>query len=298
MPSLKAANRSGLVQICYALTLFFTTILLVAGAAAAAEKPTEQLYLKFHLRSFGMRIATLKFEIDVTPKTYLVKSRMKTKGLVDFIKGSRFIATAKGIRKKSALRPLQFDITTKNSKTGTRDQVIKWNAKRMPAVSRSWQIGDFKTATMAQAIKPKMPDPLTAMLTATLQSSKNLCRDQFRVINGKTVFDMLYSYVGNDRFSADHPGVYRGQAHRCQVLYRPVAGLSKKKLAKLRTKPNQGTDTFTIWMAPVKSDQLGRVLYVPVGGSATFDGRRVDAYLVAAVLSGKALNEHSLMAKK
>ena len=64
---------------------------------------------------------------------------MKTKGLVDFISDAKFKAAATGSLKKSSLRPVQFDITTDNSRTGTRNQVIKWNGKRMPAVTRSWQ---------------------------------------------------------------------------------------------------------------------------------------------------------------
>lgn len=293
MPTSKAVNRPGFVRICCILALSALAGPLTGSPVSAAEKPVEHLFLKFHLRTFVLRVATLRFEIDVTPKTYSVLSTMKTKGLVDFISDAKFKAAATGSLKKSSLRPVQFDITTDNSRTGTRNQVIKWNGKRMPAVTRSWQLGDFKTSALAQAIKPKMPDPLTALLTAAFRSQNELCRDKFQVLNGKTVFDMHYSYVGPGTFDADSPGIYRGQVHQCQVLYRPVAGLSKKKWAKLRAKPNQGVDTFTIWMAPVNANHLGRVLYVPVGGSANVDGRQIDAQLVAANLSGRALNEYS-----
>lgn len=298
MTNSNAAVRPGLIGICCILTLLATALPILGGAVAAAEKPVEQLFLKFHLHSFVMRVATLKFEFDITPKTYSVRSTMKTKGLADFIKDAEFNAAAKGVFKKSGPLPVQFDITTDNSRTGNRNQIIQWNGKRLPAVSRSWQIGDFKTNALEKAIKPGMPDPLTALLTAAFRSSETLCQDQFRVINGKTVFDMHYSYVGPASFDADTPGVYRGKAHKCQVLYRPVAGLSQKKWAKLKAKPNQGVDRFTIWMAPVQASRLGRVLYVPVGGVATVDGREIRAHLVAAALSGKALNEQSRMVQK
>ena len=130
-------------------------------------------------------------------------------------------------------------------------------------------------------------------MTASFQSRKDLCKQSFRVLDGKTVYDISYQYVKQDDFTGNENGVYVGEAHRCRITYTPVAGLSVNKWKKIKAEANKGVYTFDVWMAPVKASNVGTTAYVPVAGSANMDGRQTTAHLVAASLSGGPLNPRS-----
>ena len=264
-------------------------------AAAATE---ENLFLKYHIRAAGMRVATLRFEIAFTPDGYQVQSSMKTKGLLNFIASTSFKASVVGTLQKFKPVPARYEMKTKSLWKGKRDHSIVWNRKGAPEITRSWQIGDYKTKTLKNTIRNHMPDPLSALLTASFQTTGQLCKDKFRVLDGKTVYDLVYSYQSQDDFTGENTSVYRGEAHKCVISYRPVAGLSVKKLQKLEKKPNKGREAFTVWMAPVTAESIKRKVYVPVGGEANMDGRQMYAHLVHASFSGKALNDLSVVAHK
>ncbi len=51
-------------------------------------------------------------------------------------------------------------------------------------------------------------------------------------------------------------------------------------------------------MAPVSAPNVKRRVFVPVGGAANMDGRQIYAHLVHASMSGKALNDLSVVAAK
>ncbi len=199
-------------------------------AFAASE---ENLFLKYHIRAAGMRVATLRFEIAFTPEGYQVQSSMKTKGLLNFIASTKFKASVTGAMQRFKPVPTRYDMKTESLWKGDRKHSIVWNKKGAPEITRSWKIGDYKTKTLKNTIRNNMPDPLSALLTASFQSKGQLCKDKFRVLDGKTVYDLVYSYQQQDDFSGENPGVYRGEAHKCVISYRPVAGLSVKKLQKL-----------------------------------------------------------------
>ena len=279
---------------------FFFTMAL-AGMASVAAVPAQaagadELNLKYDIYSFGLRVATLKFDINVDGKNYTAQTKMKTKGLLNFIKSSNFKAVAAGTLTKKGLAPKSFDLNTKSKKKGKRNAVIAWNQKRVPSVQLSYQRDDYKVDAVKKKIQANMPDPITALLSASLQSSKTLCRDSYRVLDGATIYDIKYSFVGQDDFGDGDAGVYRGKAFKCEISYKPVAGLSKKKWAKIKARKDNGVEKFTVWMAPVKSATRSEPLFVPVGAVASLGGKTAYAYLMRASLSGKPLNASSKLA--
>lgn len=267
---------------------------LAAGPAAAAGK--DELNLKYDIYSFGLRVATLKFDINVDGKTYTAQTKMKTKGLLNFIKSSNFQAVASGALTRKGLAPKTFDLNTKSKKKGKRNAVIAWNQKRIPSVKLSYGRDAYKIEAVKKKIEANMPDPISALLSATLQSSKTLCRDSYRVLDGATIYDIKYRFVGQDDFGDGDAGVYRGKAFKCEISYKPVAGLSKKKWKKIKARGDNGVETFTVWMAPVKSASRSEPLFVPVGAVARLGGKTAYAYLMRASLSGKPLNASSKLA--
>ncbi|MGI9413752.1 MAG: DUF3108 domain-containing protein [Hyphomicrobiales bacterium] len=288
-------TRSAAIRL---LTIMVLSGPLALGTASSASAADDELKLKYHLYSFGLKVATLNFDINVRGKSYKARTKMKTKGLVNFIKSTAFTATASGRLAKNGLQPRSFKVTTKSSKKGERKAAITWNKKRIPSIERSYHRDDYKVAAVAEKIRPNMPDPLTALLSATFQTSESLCRDNYRILDGKTIYDIKYRLVNKDNFGDDDAGVYRGAAFKCEITYRPVAGLSRKKWAKLKAQKNKGVQTFIVWMAPVKSAASAASYFVPVGAVAQLGRNKVYAYLMRASLSGQPLNERSKVAKR
>jgi hypothetical protein len=296
--SIQSISRATRLACGTAVTGLACAAMLALTPAQIQAAPKENLFLKYHMRASGMRLATLRFEIEFTAKGYEVHSSMKTKGLLNFIASTKFKASVVGALRRFKPMPVRYEMKTESLWKGDRTHTMEWSGNGAPKITRSWQLGDFKTQALKNTIRGDMPDPLTALLTASFQKPDELCRDKFRVNDGKTVYDLVYSYLERDDFDGENPGVYRGEAHKCVISYRPVAGLSVKKWQKLEKKPNKGREAFTVWMAPVMAKNVNRKVYVPVGGQAQMDGRQINALLVSAALSGNPLNEISLTAQK
>jgi len=273
-------------------------MLAATSVSAAAAAGKEQLFVKYHIYALGLRVATLRFNLDFDADGYEIQSTMKTKGLVKLFTGAEFQASVQGALRKFSPIPGQFSAVTESSKHGKRQQDITWDGKGVPQDKRSWQIGDYKTGQLDEAVGPGMPDPLSALLGSTLKDGKGLCKGTIRVFDGRTIYDLDYNYLKQDEFGADNPGVYRGEAHHCRIISTPVAGLSEKKWRELKSKGNEGQDTFELWMAPVVATNLNRTIFVPVAAVAEKDGLRSHVYLVGAAISGRALNNQSTTAKK
>src|SRR5690606_22642751 len=130
-----------------------------------------------------------------------------------------------------------------------RHLTVTWDEGRAASTVRSYDLSNSKSKSLKKALKPGMPDPVSALLQATLFDAARPCESSFTVYDGKHVFELTYSYHGRARIKSGN-GLYSGQAYKCTLTYTPIAGLSKKKMKRARQEPQQ---PFTIWLAPFKS---------------------------------------------
>jgi hypothetical protein len=273
-------------------------VLFLAAAAGTARianaADEERIFLKFHVHSLGMRVGTFKVSMDLSPSGYRMGADFDTKGLLDLFAGASFEARAEGSHSAAGAVPQRFTLETDESGKGERNHVVTWNGSTPPTSELDYNVSDYRQQDVADKITADVIDPLTSLLSAGLLQSDSLCTGSYRAYDGKEMYDLAYRFVKRDDFDGDDPGVFRGEAYKCEMVYRPVAGQSRKTLAEIAESGNGGEQVYTVWMAPVQSQALGRTIYALVGAVGSSDGHDFYLYLDHATIAERPLNSQSV----
>lgn len=266
-----------------------TAVLFAAISASGTARGDETINLDYDFYGNGIRVLTLGFDAAVTKKSYEARYALKTKGLASLFSDGTTIAVAQGAVGRGNVTVNRFDSESDNDK-GKRQISVKWDQRRNARTVRSYELGSRKSSSIQKALKPGIPDPLSAMLQATLFDAAKPCESSFTVYDGKHVFELSYAFVGRSNVPGDG-GLYSGPAYKCTLTYTPVAGLSKRKMKKARAEPQP---PFTIWLAPFKSPGLGQVLLIPVRAEGRMKWANLEIYLRKARVAGSPLSPTEL----
>lgn len=271
------------------------TMAAVFGFAAlpAAAQSAEQINLDYDFYGNGIRVLALGFDANVASEEYSVRYSLKTKGLGSLFSSSKIKAVSKGDVLKTRIQAKSYESQSKGKK-GIRNISVKWDGKKVPKTERSYDLGKRKSGAIAKVLKPGYPDPISAMLQATLFDATNPCRSEFTVYDGKHVFELNYSFLGRDKVPSSSNGSYSGPAYKCRLTYRPIAGLSKKKMKKAAEEPQP---PFTVWLAPFAARDGDRAFLIPVRATGRLKWANLDIYLRKGKVTGQPLKPTTLAKK-
>ena len=272
-----------------ARTALSTAVLLVVIAGSGTARGDETINLDYDFYGNGIRVLTLGFDASVTDRSYEARYALKTKGLASLFSDGTTIALAHGAITGDSVAASQFESESDNDK-GKRQVTITWDKGRNARTVRSFELGSRKSSSIQKALKPGIPDPVSAMLQATLFDARKPCERAFTVYDGKHVFELNYAYQGRGTVSSGN-GLYSGPAYKCTLTYKPIAGLSKSKAKKAREEPQP---PFTIWLAPFKSPGLGQELLIPVRAEGRMKWANLEIYLRKAQVAGSPLTPTEL----
>jgi len=250
-------------------------------AAGAVSAPTA-INLVYDFHGNGFRILRLKFNVELGRDVYEAGTVMKSKGLASLFSRTKTIANVAGRLSGRRLLPQRFEMRSKKKFE------LSWARDGKIKVERNYELDAFKARAIAENVKPGMPDPITALLSAAVFDKDKPCASRHRVYNGKEIFALNYRLLGRDTLNGDRAGAYRGPAYVCEIAYQPIAGLSERKM-KERVKEPLGP--FKIWMAPVAAKSLADPLLLPVRIEARINWIDTVAKLRRGSINGTPLME-------
>ena len=263
-------------------------------ASPGAARSAEQINLDYDFYGNGIRVLALGFDADVASGGYSVRYSLKTKGLGSLFSSSRIKALSKGEILQTRIRARSYESESQGKK-GIRNISVKWDGKKAPETVRSYNLGKRKSGAIAKVLKPGYPDPVSAMLQTTLFDAVKPCQSEFTVYDGKHVFELNFNFLGRDRVPSSSNGAYSGPAYKCRLTYRPIAGLSKKKMKKAVREPQP---PFTIWLAPFAATGSDRALLIPVRATGRLKWANLDIYLRKGKVTGQSLRPITLARKQ
>jgi len=259
--------------------------LVLTTGIASAQTTEDKLKLQYDFIGGGFRVLTATFDFTFDKKSYLVRSRLKTKGVANAFSKSVSYLGARGTLDAQLAQPSEFQSRTENSK-GQKTARIEWQPANLQKVEVSPQLDADRKISVDKVLTPAFPDPLSALVAITL-SKDTLCRNKIRSFNGRKIFDFQLTYLGLETLRKGEAGSYSGPAHKCSFKNIPVAGYSKKKMKKYNTKP---TPAYTVWFAPIGSAATGKTIFVPVKATGTINWATVDVKLTKGTLNGQPLS--------
>jgi len=277
----KADHKKWLVlATCFALTL--TASALRPPEALAVEQ--EQANLSYNVYIGGSRMFKIALQTTLTANSYTSYLRLKPKGLAKFFANISMVMNASGRLEKTGVNPQKFSFYRKKKKRKRTSNIV-WTTSGKTSTTRTYKISPNNEIKLSKAIGTNVPDPLSAFLRMGVTNAKSPCGKVQRIYDGGKVYDLKFTLLGKTEFGPKSNGAYRGSAFKCRLNHKPVAGYSKKALAKARKNPA----VFTVWFAPVKSKVLKSEILLPVAASGTVKGRTFSAYTKAATFAGRPL---------
>jgi Protein of unknown function (DUF3108) len=274
--------RPVLMVAAIAMTLAIGTYASPVPAVEAVEG--DSLSLSYGIYVSGSRVYKISYSALITPEGYKTAVTMAPKGLgkvfVDF-KLKMFSAgrLANG-------RPEPVDFTMESSKDNEHKKVsMSWSSSDPPKVDRSFNVPKDRAAALDRVLNPQMPDPLTAILRHALETSAEPCMRTLRSYNGAEVYDLAFTFLGNEEIKGTKEGAYSGPAHKCKVVFVPIAGYSEKKMKKHLSNP----PTYTVWFAGVTSPTTSTKFLLPVQALGKAGKRSFKIFASDAQMSGQPL---------
>ncbi len=262
--------------------------MLLAIAPVSQASAGEVFNMHYDVDIAGTRIMEVAYRLDLDKTGYQSSISVDSRGILDLFASMGLDMQGHGRINGADPLPLAFQMGS--SKQGKDKEVsVSWAPGRVPTTQRSYRLPGDRERAVADALKTGMPDPLTALLKQGVLAGPHPCAGTERVYNGIEVYDLQFAVDKADTFGVKDGGVYRGPAVKCRITYRPVAGLSDRKMQKYRNDPPR----FDIWFAPVATRTMG-IVYVPVAAAGTLKGNVFTALATRATLAGAPLNARSL----
>lgn len=266
---------------------------VLAGPAQAApvkKAQTNEIRLSYDVHGAGFKLMTIDFNLTFTGKKYQARSNLKTIGFAKLFSAFKAKYETTGIIAKNSFKPAHFTMDTKKKKK-KRQATISWNRQGKPKITASPPLKKKRYNAVKKALRAGMPDPLTTLLYLTLGNPKAPCKFTKTVLDGRKIFQLKFSFSKNVNVTPKESKLYQGKAVHCIINNRPIAGYSKKTLAKIAAKPKP---PFNVWLVPVKTQFFKGKFLVPlfVTGSTKFAD--ISVRLTKAKINGKSLKNLSL----
>lgn len=257
--------------------ILLTGALLLTGLSSASA---ETLSMRFDVNVSGLRVMKVEFSGNLTPKDYAAEAHIRPKGFARIFMKKKFDMKVTGRFNGKQPQPLTFEYRSKKKKKKKQAQV-RWQNGKVANWQRSPAPGESERKAIDAAIAQGVIDPLSALFALGRRNGKDLCAGRFHVFDGLDVYDLKLIREGDARVDND---TYSGPAVKCRMIYVPIAGMSDdKKRRQLKDPP-----VFTLWLARVKSAELGPV-WVPVQVEGKTKGKPFSATLRQGLIGGAPL---------
>jgi Protein of unknown function (DUF3108) len=268
--------------------LVFLLLGLWLQLEVARGESSDLIATAYEVRIASLPALRIKYSVRISSDSYRSEVSIKTKGMVSLLSDYRMDMVASGRFMEGEAKYISFASTTEKKKK--RKQVsLKWQANGPPIGG----VADEDPRTQAEieaALAPTVSDPLTAVIQLGASTMEKPCQATQRVFSGREVFDLIFTLEREVTLDSDSPGVYRGRAYQCRMIYAPIAGRSATKFRKRNAEPLE----FKVWLALVRSKVLDRSILVPVLASGRLDGQKFVAFASSATIAGRSFNKLSL----
>lgn len=238
---------------------------LLAGSAAAQTTPANvQFEATYTVIARGVAAGDFTYSFTQTGNSYRASASRRLTGLARSMMGDRqdyTYSTRGAVAANGALRPSAYTHTG-----GRRGRVVNAAFTADDVVTTAEPAMGMGNPPATAAQRRNTVDQITA-IASLVTSSGDPCARTIRVyMDGRSRFDFVLTPNGRVNVSTQ---AYRGEALRCRVEFRPIAGFSDP----------QETETLTFLFAPTASG-----LYAPVriemptddAGIARLEARRLS----------------------
>ncbi|TNE35716.1 MAG: DUF3108 domain-containing protein [Alphaproteobacteria bacterium] len=236
------------------------TALLYEPAFPRGQDPDTTFDIEYVVYWGGFHLATLEFIGSVRGGEYQIRTLIETEGVADALLKSKADIGSKGDLEGSLVRPVLYnsDITDSNR----RQLVSMTYSDHVPGDVLSFPEYNLERFPVEAKLKPDTVDPISAImyiLAGSAVTEGNPCGGKIPIFDGRRRFDMALEYIEHDTVSTGRKGAYKGEALKCWVGYKKIAGFKPAKTARQASKEAAAKSNWPdvyMWLVPHDSSLL------------------------------------------
>lgn len=251
------------------------------------ESAITSVDLSFEIYGGGMHVVSFGTQAVLTPRSYEIAAQFQTEGLADGLFNGRGSSAASGLLTPSGPRLLTYS-QEYDGRFGERSIAMALDDSGSYRVTALPADGVHTNGFSPSAVRGSI-DPLTASIFTAINASASPCDQTIPVFDGRRIFHLEFSELERTSLNPEGAGAYQGDAWKCSVLYKPIAGYTRKWLVSQAKDPLK---PFTVWMARF-DEAMGpngdQPLILPVRMLFETAVLNATAHLTAASVDGQQL---------
>lgn len=276
MARLAYGKRGGLVRAVQCFAAVASASLVMSGAAVASEPWPHEVQALYKVRFNGFEVGSFEFSSTVQAQTYKLSGNAQLSALLGALSWKGETHTA-GTLAANAPRPAgyTFDFNGLGKNGSIR---MNFAGDNVANVSHAPPLPpQTDTVPVRDGHLKGVLDPLSAVmaLAKTPTSGADPCKRKLSIFDGRQRFDLVLSFLREERIVEAKPSGQPDMALVCRVQYFPVAG---HKLNE-ETQHMATTNGIEIALRPVPSANLfvpHQITVPTIAGSATLTSHWVQ----------------------
>jgi len=258
------------------------------GSPSAVSPPAgsvQPITLKYEFYAAGLHLATLETNATLTEEAYEISTVGQSSGIADSIVRARFESSAKGVLSGTGPTPQSFR-NFSDTRFGVRNLEMTREADGTFDVTAEPELEPTQAAALRSGLADGTVDPLTATLYSVLRPADTACMEKVKVFDGRRVFALAFSRLGNETLKASEISTFEGDVIKCTLKYLPLAGQSREwKLEQARNP----TPPVELWMAEFARPDSDSDVVIPVRMRLQSEWGTALAHLTSVTMGGKAM---------
>ena len=211
---------------------------------APLESAMTSVDLNFEVYGGGLHVVSFGTQAVLTPRSYEIAAQFQTEGIADSLFHGRGSSSASGLLTPSGPQLLTYS-QEYDGRFGERSIAMALDDNGSYRVTALPADGVHANGFSPSAIRNSI-DPLTASIFTAINANANPCDQTIPVFDGRRIFNLEFSELETTSLNPEGAGAYQGDAWKCSVIYKPIAGFTRKWLVEQAKNPLR---PFTVWMA-------------------------------------------------
>ncbi len=181
----------------------------------------DQINLTYDIKSLGLKIARLDFEVNFGEAKYFSNATVQTQGIGDFFSNSIWTFSSRGTLSKNDIQP-KFYNNHIETKKGVGHVSIVYRNDKHNILARP-EINDEKLIRLHEGLNAQTIDPISSMIEMSMYHNHDICTGEWDVTDGRRIFSIEFTQLKEQKI--------------CSAKFIPLIGFSDKEMKKYEEEP-------------------------------------------------------------
>ena len=153
----------------------------------------DQINLTYDIKSLGLKIARLDFEVNFGEAQYFSNATVQTQGIGDLFSNSIWTFSSRGTLSKHDIQPKFYNNHIETKKGVGHVSIVYRNGKHN--ILARPEIKDEKLIKLYDQLNEQIIDPISSMIEMSMYHNKDICTGEWQVTDGRRIFAIQFEQI-------------------------------------------------------------------------------------------------------